>query len=151
MESNVTTLKSFLSLTGNQWSFLRSGLTCSCLLLRKTTLVACVGFFLRRYIWSEVMSMSKELQWFKRLLTKEHISWAATFLVRRWRIKPVLLISDYPERLMWPRCFATNKVASECTPGLLTRLLKEVSWLPTLKWLSCETLPLLRRSRPSYR
>ena len=52
---------------------------------------------------------------------------------------------------MWPRCFATDRVASKCTPKTLTRLLKEVSWLPTLKWLSCETLPLLRRSRPSYR
>ena len=144
-------LKSILSSTVSQWSFLRSGLACSCQILRKTTLVAWVYFFWRRRIWSEVISVGKEFQWFKRLLTKEHISWAATFLVRRWRIELVLPISDYAEQLMWPRCFATKKVASKCTPRPLTRLLKEISWLPTLKWLSCETLPLLPRSRPSYR
>ena len=39
------------------------------------------------------MSKSKELQQSKRLRTKQHISWTVAFLVRRWRIELILLIS----------------------------------------------------------
>ena len=45
---------------------------------------------------------------------------------------------------MWSICFAIDRVASMSTPRLLTWLLKEILWLPTLKWLSCDTLTLLR-------
>ena len=61
-----------------------------------------------------------------------------------WRIELILPISKYAEWLMWSICFATDRVASMSTPRLLTWLLKEILWLPTLKCLSCDTLTLLR-------
>ena len=48
-KAKVAILKSILSLTGSHWSLLRSGVTCSCLLLRKTTLAAWFWIFWRRY------------------------------------------------------------------------------------------------------
>ena len=44
-KAEVAILKSILSLTGSQWIFLRSGLTCSCLLLLKMTLAAWFWIF----------------------------------------------------------------------------------------------------------
>ena len=74
---------------------------------------------------------------------KIYISWAVAFVVRKRRIELILLISRYAERLMWSVCFTKDRVASVQTPRFLTWLLK-MSWLPTLKWLSSDTLALLR-------
>ena len=72
----------------------------------KNDFVCMILIFWRRYIWSKVMSMSKELQQSKRLRRKKHISWTVALLVRRWRTELILLISRYSEWLMWSICFA---------------------------------------------
>ena len=64
--SKVAILKSILSLPGSLWSFLRSGVTCSCLLLRKTTLAAWFWIFWRRtfdqkwYQWTKSQTTENE-------------------------------------------------------------------------------------------
>ena len=61
-KAKVTILKSILSLTGSQWSFLKSGVTCYlCLLLWKTTGCMILNFFKLGHLIRS-MSMSKELQ-----------------------------------------------------------------------------------------
>ena len=49
-------------------------------------------------------------------------------------------------RLMWSVCITIETVASVQSSRLWTWHLKEikVSWLPTVRWLSCDTLTLLR-------
>ena len=54
--------KLFLSLTGTRWNALGSGLTCPCLLLRKTTFAAWFWTICSLYIWSQLMPTSKQLQ-----------------------------------------------------------------------------------------
>ena len=55
------------------------------------------------------------------------------FVVRRWWIKLILLILRYAEQLMWSVGFTIDRVE-----------IFDMSRLPTLKWLLCDTLTLLQ-------
>ena len=75
---------------------------------------------------------------------KGHISWAVAFVVRRWRVELILLISKYTERLMWSICLAIDRVASVQTPRFFIWPLRAISCLSTIKYFSCDTVTVLR-------
>ena len=83
-KAKVAILKSILSLS--QWGFLEVVQHAHVYFCEKRLRLHDFEFFWKQYIWSKMMSMSKE---YKRLRTKEHINWTMAFLYRRWRTELV--------------------------------------------------------------